>query len=62
MSTTFVDPKLAARLGWDVRKGTVQMWVQLVGGMAGPLVTDTVIRSCLQVEFHNVFCDDLGDI
>ncbi|OXG71673.1 hypothetical protein C349_07033 [Cryptococcus neoformans var. grubii Br795] len=26
-STTFVDPKLAARLGWDVRKGTVQMWV-----------------------------------
>lgn len=44
-STTFVDPKLAARLGWDVRRGTVQMRVRLAGGMAGPLVTDTVIGS-----------------
>ncbi|OXG34546.1 hypothetical protein C359_06003 [Cryptococcus neoformans Bt120] len=44
-STTFVDPKLAARLRWDVRKGTVRMRVRLAGGMAGPLVTDTVVGS-----------------
>ncbi|OWZ45305.1 hypothetical protein C343_02551 [Cryptococcus neoformans C23] len=44
-STTFVDPKLAARLGWDVRRGTVRMRVRLAGGMAGPLVTDTVVGS-----------------
>ncbi|OXG75011.1 hypothetical protein C346_06915 [Cryptococcus neoformans D17-1] len=45
VSTTFVDPKLAARLGWDVRRGTVWMQVRLAGGMAGPLVTDTVVGS-----------------
>ncbi|OXM76789.1 hypothetical protein C364_05296 [Cryptococcus neoformans Bt63] len=28
-STTFVDPKLAARLGWDVKKGMVRMQVRL---------------------------------
>ncbi|OXG40122.1 hypothetical protein C355_06909 [Cryptococcus neoformans Th84] len=30
-STTFVDPKLAARLGWDVRRGTVWMQVIFLG-------------------------------
>lgn len=44
MSTTFVDPKLAARLGWEVRKGLIQMRVHLARGLAGPLVTDMVIR------------------
>lgn len=44
VSTTFVDPKLAARLGWEVRKGLIQMRVHLAGGLAGPLVTDMVIR------------------
>ncbi|OXG24841.1 hypothetical protein C366_00380 [Cryptococcus neoformans Tu401-1] len=44
-STTFVNPKLVARLGWDMKKGTVQMWVRLARGMAGPLVTDTVVGS-----------------
>ncbi|OWZ26192.1 hypothetical protein C347_06836 [Cryptococcus neoformans AD2-60a] len=45
VSTTFVDLKLAARLGWDVRRGTVRMQVRLAGGMVGPLVTDTVVGS-----------------
>ena len=44
-STTFVDPKLAVRLGWEVRKGLIQMQVHLARGLAGPLVTDMVIRS-----------------
>lgn len=44
-STTFVNPRLAERLGWKVRKGTVQMQVRLARGMVGPLVTDTVVRS-----------------
>ncbi|OXH43434.1 hypothetical protein J003_04397 [Cryptococcus neoformans] len=44
-STTFVDPKLAARLGWEVRKGLIWMRVHLAGGLAGPLVTDMVVRS-----------------
>ncbi|OXM76412.1 hypothetical protein C364_05992 [Cryptococcus neoformans Bt63] len=44
-SMTFVDPKLAARLGWDVKKGMVQMRVRLARGMVGPLVTDTVVGS-----------------
>ncbi|EAL17162.1 hypothetical protein CNBN2080 [Cryptococcus deneoformans B-3501A] len=44
-STTFVDPKLAARLGWSVKTGAVRMRVRLAGGKAGPIVTDTVIGS-----------------
>lgn len=44
-STTFVDPKLAARLGWSVKTGAVRMRVRLAGGKAGPIVTDTVVGS-----------------
>ncbi|OXG11790.1 hypothetical protein C361_06450 [Cryptococcus neoformans Tu259-1] len=42
-STTFVDPMLAARLGWSVKTGAVQMRVRLAGRKAGPIVTNTVI-------------------
>ncbi|EAL20358.1 hypothetical protein CNBF1680 [Cryptococcus deneoformans B-3501A] len=45
VSTTFVDPRLATRLGWEVKKGLVRMQVRLAGGLAGPLVTDMVAGS-----------------
>ncbi|RUP99101.1 hypothetical protein D8M35_16350, partial [Curtobacterium sp. HSID17257] len=44
-SMTFVDPTLAARLGWSVKTGAVRMRVRLAGGKAGPIVTNTVIGS-----------------
>lgn len=54
VSTTFVDPRLAVRLGWEVRKGIVQMRVHQARGLAGPLVTDMVVRS-----FSLVTCIEL---
>nr|KIR50442.1 hypothetical protein I312_00382 [Cryptococcus bacillisporus CA1280] len=37
VSMTFVDPKLAVRLGWSVKGGAVRMRVHLAGGKAGSL-------------------------
>ncbi|KAE8541147.1 hypothetical protein D1P53_002502 [Cryptococcus gattii VGV] len=44
-STTFVDPKLAVKLGWSVQTSAVQMKVRLAGGKAGPVVSNTVVGS-----------------
>ncbi|KAE8538591.1 hypothetical protein D1P53_004953 [Cryptococcus gattii VGV] len=116
-STTFVDLKLAVKLGWSVQTGAIQMKVCLAGGKHGLLadansfvhlleagganlsalglqkegapkskiapatlhnteIHSTTLQAAmaagsdsladvlchLQAKFHDVFCDDLGDV